>query len=145
MSRSADEKADIAINAMVSAAVVFAAAPGPVNWAAFSTALGGGVVAIGLCYGVTITRSEGWKLVKQFVLGAGFTFVALNVGSKLFAVLLSLTGFGYVVGVALDAAISSAIAYAVGESARAYFKGEHNKKELGRIFVSNFKNRASPI
>lgn len=136
-----DENADTAVVAMMTAASVAASVPGPVNWVAFSAVLGSGVVAIGLAYGTQVTKDEAYKLIKQFVLGAGFTFLALTVGSKILGTILAVTGLGYFAAVAMDVAISTAIAYAVGESAKAYFKGERNKKELGRIFAEKFKSK----
>ena len=73
-----DKNADIAIKAMIAATVGAAMIPAHVNWAFMATILGGGVVSIGLCYGVQLTKEEGWKLVQQFFVAAGTLFVALN-------------------------------------------------------------------
>ena len=89
---------------------------------------------------------EGWKLVKQFIYSAGGWFLSMNVGSKLFAALAQSTGLGYGVGVAIDSAASAAFAWAIGESAKEYFRRDYlgkskmSKEELGRFFRNAFNN-----
>lgn len=139
--RSQDEKAEAIIALMVSGAIALAIVPAHINWALFSGLLGGGVVAIGKVYGVSLSGDDGWKLVKQFFLAAGFTFLALAVGSKIIAALLTTTGIGHLGAMALDSAVSGAIAYAVGKCGKAYFKGERSKDELGRVFRTAFKRK----
>lgn len=116
-----DEQADDAIRTMVATVVGTAAIPAHVNWSLTATAMGAGVVAIGLIYDVQLTKEEGWKLVRQFFLGAGFWFVTMNVGSKILTAIMESTGFGYLGGVALDGAISAASAWAIGACAKEYF------------------------
>lgn len=140
-----DEQADDAIRTMVATVVGTAAIPAHVNWSLTATAMGAGVVAIGLIYDVQLTKEEGWKLVRQFFLGAGFWFVTMNVGSKILTAILESTGFGYLGGVALDGAISAASAWAIGACAKEYFrrdflgKSKPTKEELGEIFREAFK------
>jgi uncharacterized protein (DUF697 family) len=138
---NADDCADKVIVGMVGGAVGAAVIPAHVNWAVFASAMGAGVIGIGRCFGVQLNKEEAWQLVKQFVYAAGFAFLGVAVGSKILAAILSSTGIGHVGAVALDAAISSALAYAIGESAKAYFKGVKDKKELGRIFREAFKKK----
>lgn len=141
-----NEKADLAIAAMVTTVVGTAAVPAAVNWAITASAMGGGAAAIGKCYGIKLTTDEGWKLVKQFIIGAGSWFLAMNVSSKIFSALLQFTGFGYGVGFALDAATSAAFAWAIGATSKEYFKREYlgksklSEKELGKIFRDAFKD-----
>ena len=135
-----DENADKAIKAMITAAVGTAVVPVYVNWALTASVLGSGVVAIGLCYGVELTKDEAWKLVKQFIVAAGTFFVAANLGSKFIAMVLQTTGVGYGVGFALDATMSAAVAYAIGETAKEYFKGERKMKRIGKTFRNSFTN-----
>lgn len=71
-----NEKADKAIKAMMATVVGTALVPAHVNWALTASAMGAGVVAIGLCYDIKLTKDEGWKLVKQFILSAGFWFLS---------------------------------------------------------------------
>ena len=124
-----DEKADNAIKAMVAGCVGTAIIPAAVNWTVLATAMGAGCVAIGNAYGVTLTKEEGWKLVKQFILGAGTMFLALNIGSKVFAMIAQATGIGYVGGAALDGAISAAQAWSVGACAKEYFRRDYLGKQ----------------
>lgn len=108
-----DQDADVAIKTMMAAVVGTAVVPAHVNWALTASAMGAGAVAIGKCYGMQLTKDEGWKFVKQFVLSAGMWFLSMNVGSKILSMLMESTGFGYVVGAALDAATSAAFAWAI--------------------------------
>lgn len=140
-----DEQADDAIRTMVATVVGTAAIPAHVNWSLTATAMGAGVVAIGLIYDVQLTKEEGWKLVRQFFLGAGFWFVTMNVGSKILTAIMESTGIGYLGGVALDGAISAASAWAIGACAKEYFRRDYlgkskpTKEELGEIFRDAFK------
>lgn len=136
---TSDEKADAAIKTMVMAVIGGAVVPTHINWAITAAALGSGVVAIGLCYGVELSKDEGWHLVKQFVGAAGFWFMGLMVGTRILSVILATTGVGYAGAVALDATISAALAYAIGASSKAYFKGVKDKKDLGAIFRKSFQ------
>ncbi len=142
-----DEKADKAIKSMVVAVVGTAAVPAHVNWALTATAMGAGVIAIGVCYDVKLTKDEAWKLVKQFFLAAGSWFIAMNIGSKIFAMILSSTGIGHFGAMALDGAISGAAAYAIGACAKEYFRRDYlgksapTKKELGDLFREAFKKK----
>jgi uncharacterized protein (DUF697 family) len=136
---TADEKADMAIKAMIMTVIGTAAIPAHVNWAVTGTAMGAGVIAIGACYGVELTKDEAWHLIRQFVSAAGFWFVSMAVGSKIISVILASTGIGYVGAVAIDGFVSAAFAYAIGGTAKAYFKGVKNQKELGKVFKAQFK------
>jgi uncharacterized protein (DUF697 family) len=111
--------------------------------------MGAGVVAIGLCYDIKLTKDEGWKLVKQFIISAGFWFLSMNVGSKILSALMQSTGLGYGAGVALDAASSAAFAWAIGATAKEYFQREFlgktklSTEQLGQIFRDAFKEHKS--
>lgn len=141
-----NEKADLAIVAMVSAVTLEAAIPAHVNWAFAASTMGAGAAAIGKCYGCKLTNKEGWKLAKQFVIGAGFFYLSINVGSKMLSALMQSTGLGYGAGVALDATTSAAYAWAIGATSKEYFQREYlgksklSKEELGEIFREAFKN-----
>lgn len=142
-----DEKADKAIGFMMKTVVATALVPAHVNWALTASAMGAGVVSIGLSYDINLTKDEGWKLVKQFVLSAGFWFLCMNVGSKMISAFMETTGLGYGVGVAMDAATSAAFAWAIGATSKEYFRREFlgknklTKEELGEIFRDAFKNQ----
>ncbi len=142
-----NENAGKAIKTMMATVVGTALVPAYVNWALTASAIGAGVVAIGLCYGIKLTRDEGWKLVRQFVLSAGFWFLSMNVGTKILSALMESTGLGYGAGVVLDAATSAAFAWAIGSTAKEYFQREYlgksklSKDELGKIFREAFKEQ----
>lgn len=135
---SPDDRADLIIGVMVSGSVAAAAAPVGVSWVLFTTALCTGVVGLGSCYDTTLESAEAWKVVKQLFVSAGLIWLGLSVGAKIIAAILQLTGLGYIAAVALDSAVSGALAYAVGKSAQAYFKGERDKEALGRAFRNAF-------
>lgn len=141
-----NENADKAIAGMMATVVGTALVPAHVNWALTASAMGAGVVAIGICYDVKLSKDEGWKLVKQFIMSAGFWFLSMNVGSKIISTLMQTTGIGYGAGVAIDAATSAAFAWAIGATAKEYFQREYlgktklSKDELGEIFRKAFKD-----
>ena len=141
-----NENADKAIAGMMATVVGTALVPAHVNWALTASAMGTGVVAIGLCYDIKLSKDEGWKLVKQFIMSAGFWFLSMNVGSKILSALMETTGIGYGAGVAIDAATSAAFAWAIGATAKEYFQREYlgkvklSKDELGEIFRKAFKD-----
>ena len=93
-----DQDADLAIKTMMAAVVGTAVVPAHVNWALTASAMGAGAVAIGKCYGVQLTKDEGWKFVKQFILSAGMWFLSMNVGSKILSMLIESTGIGDSIG-----------------------------------------------
>ena len=142
-----DQNADAAIKTMMGAVVGTAIVPAHVNWALTASAMGAGAIAIGKCYDVQLTNEEGWKFVKQFVLSAGMWFLSMNVGSKILSMLMESTGIGYGIGIALDAATSAAFAWAIGSTAKAYFRNEYlgksrlTKEELGEIFRKVFRDQ----
>ena len=141
-----NENADKAIAGMMATVVGTALVPAHVNWALTASAMGAGVVAIGICYDVKLSKDEGWKLVKQFIMSAGFWFLSMNVGSKIISALMQTTGIGYGAGVAIDAATSAAFAWAIGATAKEYFQRDYlgktklSKDELGEVFRKAFKD-----
>lgn len=139
-----DAKADAVIASMVAAGVGGAVIP-VVLTLPYIAALCAGVVAIGRCYGTELTKDEAWKLVRQLILAAGFTTMAVLTSSKLIAAILASTGVGYLGGVAMDAVSSAAIAYAVGGAAKSYFKGERNNQILGRQVRDRLRHATSEL
>jgi hypothetical protein len=128
-SKTADEQADAVIKAMVAGMVAAAVVPAQVNWALIVAGMGTGVIAIGQCYGVEMTKDEAWKLIKQFFIAAGFTFMGLTIGTKFFSAMLASTGIGYGAAVCLDIALGAPLAYAVGSCAKTYFREDLHKKQ----------------
>lgn len=140
-----DQEADVAIDTMVKAVLATSVLPVVVNTGLTGTAMGAGCIAIGKVYGISLSDDDAWKLIKQFFLGAGTWFLAMNFGSKFLTMLIQATGIGYLFSVAIDATISAAAAYAIGSCAKAYFRNDYmgrnkpTKEELGRIFREQFK------
>ena len=141
-----DKDADDAIKIMMTAVVGTAVVPAAVNWGITATAMGAGCVGIGKAYGVSLSKDNGEKLVIQFLKGAGLWFLAMQVGSKVLTAILQFTGLGYGAGVALDAATSAAFAWAIGKTAKSYFRAQYqggklSKEELGEVFRKAFKEK----
>lgn len=142
---SGKDEADKIIDLMIAGTVAAAAIPAAVNIPLFVMALQTGVAKIGSVYGYSLTSKESWKVVYRMFLYAGFTFLGIAVGGKLISAILSFTGLGHIAAVALDCAISGALAYAVGKSAKAYFEGEVSKEKLGKIFRDAFKEKKNDL
>ena len=147
---AADKKADRAVNIMMTTVAGTALWPAHVNWALTAGAMATGCVAIGRAYGFHLDKEDGWALCKQFILGAGFWFVSMNIGTKFLAALAESTCIGYLGGAALDIGISCASAWAIGGCAKAYFRKMATtgdvvtKAELQEIFkgrFSDYRNR----
>jgi uncharacterized protein (DUF697 family) len=127
-----DERADRVIKGMASTGVAMGLAPLPLT-IPFMGAIGVGVVSIGRCYGVELTKDEAWKLIREFFKAAGMAYMAVLVGGQFIWALGKATGFGYPVAAALDATTAAVVAYAVGAASKAYFKGERSKQELKAV------------
>jgi uncharacterized protein (DUF697 family) len=134
-SKTADEKADTIIKGMVTTGVATGVIPLPLG-IPFMAAVATGVVAIGSCYGVEITRDEAWKLIREFFKAAGFTFAATQIGWQFISGLMYATGLGSPLAVVLDTTQCIAISYAIGAAAKHYFSGQRNQRELGAIMRS---------
>ena len=137
----ADKRANIAIRTMVVAAIGGAVVPVVISWPVFATATGAGVVAIGMCYGVSLTTSEAWKLIVQFIRAAGLTFAGLAIGMELLSFVFLLTGAGYFVSAGLESVLAGSIAYAIGAAAKVYFKGERDNMKLGQVLRDAFQKK----
>jgi len=140
MLETPEQKADAIIAGMVSTAVSMAVIPVFLQ-VPFMGAMAAGVVAIGGCYGTTLTKNEGWKLVKEFFKAGGYAFMATVVSGKLISLAALATGIGYSGAVVLDAVTGAAIAYAIGAAAKAYFSGEKDRQELGAIMRQTFSEK----
>ena len=144
LSKSQDERADGIIALMIAGTIGAAVVPViVVSVPALAAALGTGVAAMGRVYGVQLNKDEAWKLVWQFFKAAGFVFLAFSFGAKIATTILAFTGLGYGAAVAMDGVLGAAIAYAVGQSAKAYFKGERDKSRLGQVFRNAFTKKKS--
>lgn len=137
--QKADEKADKVIRQTVAQVAIAAVFPAYVNWTFTSALVGVGVMRIGHRYGVSLNRKNARKLVTQFTKAAGLWFFSMYVSTKVFAALFETTVIGYGVGASIDVFVCSAIAYAIGTTAKAYFQGVHAESELGEIMRTSFK------
>jgi hypothetical protein len=127
-----DEKADKIIKGLTATGVAAGGVPVPML-VPFMAAVSSGVVAIGACYGVPMSRDQAWKLIREFFKAAGFVYAATFVGGAFITWILTATGVGLPVALALDAAQCAVIGYTVGTAAKHYFKGETSHAELRTI------------
>ncbi|MCR5662089.1 MAG: DUF697 domain-containing protein [bacterium] len=139
-----DRRADDVIAGMVSSMTAGALAPAAINWVIVMSAMGAGVMSIGSCYTIKISKEEAADLIKQFFLSAGLTWCMLNVGAKICAAVFEATGFAYAPVVVADAVLSASQAFAIGSCAKAYFRkkyqgGDITDAELGQILKRKFK------
>ena len=144
--KQCDKDADAAIDVMMYGIGALSLLPVALNWTLAATAMGAGTVAIGRAYGMTLEKEDGAKLVMQFIKSAGLMFLCLHVGAKIGAAIIQFTGVGYLHGVALDAVMSGTFAWAIGKTAKSYFRAEYKgekltNRELGEIFRQAFKER----
>ena len=133
---TADEKADGIIAGMTGGTLLAAAAPPVIDHAIFAAAVGGSVIAIATCYGVKISKEEAAKLVMEFVSYAGFAYA----GGSLIVSLSKATGLAYAPATALEAGLFSAMSFAIGVTAKHYFKGERDPEKLKRILQAARKS-----
>jgi hypothetical protein len=135
---TADEKADAIIATMAGGTAFIAVIPPVVDLAVFAAAIGASVVAIGQCYETSLSVEEASQMVMQFIKYAGAAFT----GGKLISGLLKATGFGYGPGGALDAVLYGIMSYAIGVTAKAWFKGERDPDKLKKILREAYKARS---
>jgi hypothetical protein len=130
-----DEKADKIIRGLVAGGLVAGALPVPLT-VPFMATVAGGVVAIGACYGVQLNKADAWKLIREFFKAAGLVYAGAMVGGQFIAWILTATGFGLPVALALDAGQAAAIAYGVGSASKCYFKGQRSRDEIRAVMRS---------
>ena len=102
----------------------------------FMGTVAGGVVAIGTCYGVGLSRDEPRKLIREFFKAAGFVWTSAFVGTQFLAWIATATGVGIPVMIALETAEASLIAYVVGTAAKHYFKGQRSRDQIRTVMRS---------
>jgi hypothetical protein len=139
-----DEKADNIIKGLMATGVAAGGVPVPMT-VPFMAVVAGGVVAIGACYDVQLTKDEAWKLIIQFFKAAGLVYAAVFVGAHFTAWILTATGFGVPFALALDAAEGATIAYAVGTASKHYFKGETSRSGIRKVMRDALKESRSSL
>ncbi len=137
--RIADERADEIIRGMIAQIAAMAIIPAAVNWAFIAALMSVGAMRIGRAYGYRFNKDEGWQLIRQLFKAAGLTFLGLSVGAKMFTAIFQATGIGYLPAVAMDVAVSAAIAYAVGMGAKHYFRHDRSMTGVGGVVREAFK------
>lgn len=148
--RTPDEKADLAIKAMVGTVVGTAFIPVKIPFALSAPAIGAGVVAIGLCYGQNLSKEEAGKLSLRFVKASTIWLSGTWGIQQVFTMFVGATGVGLPIAMALDAVVSGAFTYAIGVTSKAYFKAASNNKELsnkeiGKVFKQSFKEAKTEL
>ncbi len=117
-----DKKANKAVMAMTGAGVGVGFVPVMVDVAVLMAAMGGGVVSIGTCYDMRLTKEDAAELIKEFFKAAGMTFSMVFAGQKITASILKSNPVTYVPTMIADAAMCGTIAFAVGETSKKYFR-----------------------
>lgn len=117
-----DRKADTRILAMTGAGVGVGFAPVMLDVAVLMGTMGTGVVSIGACYGMGLTKEDAAELIKQFFKAAGMTFSMIFIGQKFTASLLKSNPVTYVPTMIADAVMCGTVAFAVGSTAKKYFR-----------------------
>jgi len=129
----ADKRADRIIQEMAAECALAAWVP------ELSSFIQSGVVVVGMIriarlYGVSLTRSEAGKFLKEALLAGGAYQAASVVGEKVLKMALDWTLVGYVGAAAFDSAFTFAVAWALGTTAKAYFGHELGKGDLNESF-----------
>lgn len=117
-----EENADKAITTMTVGAVGIGFAPVFVDVTALMIGLGVGVVAIGKCYDLKLTKDDAGDLIKQFFKAAGLTYSMIFAGQKITTSLLKSNPVSYIPSMIADAAMCGSIAFAVGSTSKRYFQ-----------------------
>lgn len=104
------------------------------------------ITALATIYGHHMTKEGAAHLIKQIFLSVGTTFIMLTLGMKFFAEVLKGAGIitmggATVAGMALDAGLAGAVTFALGYTAKEYFKKnkQMSKEEMSQQFKKFFK------
>ncbi|MBR5287438.1 MAG: DUF697 domain-containing protein [Clostridia bacterium] len=116
-----DRKADLAVNAMMVAAVGLGVVPILLDMVAVSAAMGAGVIAIANCYDLQLTKDDAADLIKQFFKAAGTSYSIMFMGVKITNSLLKSNPVTYVPFLIADGVVCGAAAFAVGMTAKNFF------------------------
>lgn len=117
-----DRRADIAIKTMTTASIGVGFAPVFIDITALMAGIGVGVVAIGKCYAFELTKEEAGELVIQFFKTAGLIYTMIAAGQKLAASFLKSNPLTYLPTMISDAAMCGAVAFAIGNTSKHYFR-----------------------
>ena len=128
-----EKQADAIIFQTILQVAAAGAIPMFVNWAVSAGLMGIGIVRIGRVYGDTLTKQEAIKLILHFLRAAGIGYASIFVFVQIFTGVAQTTVIGYPVAAAIEASVMAGLMYALGITAKAYFRGERRKDELGKI------------
>lgn len=140
------DKADAVIWVAVLANAGLGVVPFGINvwtFVAISTLM---ITFIGGIYDYHLSKEDAGKLIKQIFSAAGWTFMALTFGLKVFTEVLKGAGVitlggTTVAGMALDAVLAGAVTYALGYTAKDYFAKDKglSKEQLQRLFKAKLQ------
>jgi uncharacterized protein (DUF697 family) len=132
-----DENADAIIAAMTAGTTAIAIMPPLVDLAAFAAAIAGSVVAIAGCYDISITKGDAVELIMVCIGFGGTAFT----GGKLISGFLKFTGLGYAFGGFIDAALYSTMSFAIGVTAKRYYRDNIRDPSKLKEIYKNAKRR----
>jgi uncharacterized protein (DUF697 family) len=137
-----DDKANTAIWTAVALSAGLGGVPFGINIWGFMGVNAVLMMVLGSIYGHHLTKEGAAHLIRQIFLSVGATFFMMLVGLKFGAEVLKVNGiftFGTatVAGMALDAGLAGAITFALGYTAKEYFK--KNKQMSKEEMRSRFK------
>jgi len=131
-----DKKADLAISAMMAAAIGIGFAPVMMDMVTVSAAMGAGVVAISKCYDLQLTKDDAAELIKQFFKAAGTSYSIMFMGVKITNSLLKSNPVTYLPFMIADAVVCGAASFAVGTTAKNFF---HRRAQGKKVTASEMK------
>lgn len=134
----ADQRADAVIFQTAGAAGLAAFAP-VAGVFIETTIVATAIVRIARIYGVSLTRKEAGKFVKDMAFALGFWQASALIGEKVLATAVEATGVGYVGAAALDSIFTAAVAFALCTAAKLYFGSGMKKGDLRRVVRSSFR------
>lgn len=114
--------ADSAILAMTIAGVGIGFAPVMLDIAIFMTEAGIGVVTIGKCYNMKLSKEDAGDLIKQFFKAAGLAYSMVFTCEKLGTSALKSNPVSYIPAMIADAVMCGSISYAIGSTSKRYFR-----------------------
>jgi uncharacterized protein (DUF697 family) len=136
--QAADKRADAVIAQTTGACALAAFAP-TVSFI-LETGIGvTGIIRIARIYGVSLTRQEASKFLKEMLFALGAWQAMAIIGEKVFTSAVETTGVGAVGAMAIDSVITAAEAVAACTAAKLYFGSSMNKGDLRRLVRASFR------
>jgi uncharacterized protein (DUF697 family) len=141
-----EQKANAAIWATVALSAGMGVVPFGINIWGFMGVNAVLIMILGSIYGHHMTKEGAGHLIKQIFLSVGATYIMMLLGLKFGLEVLKVNGivtFGTLTagGMALDAGLAGVISFALGYTAKEYFKKNRqmSKEEMKRKFKSFLK------